>query len=43
MTERNVEIRRAFTNWQHVLAFRSWDDVDYEPGAALVPVGPLKN
>ncbi len=43
MTERNVEIRRAFCNWEHVLAFRSWDDVDYEPGAALVPVWPLKN
>lgn len=43
MTERNVEIRRAFSNWELVLAFRSWDDVDYAPGAALVPVWPLKN
>ena len=42
-TERNVEIRRAFSNWDKVAQFRAWDDVDYIPGAALNPVYPIDN
>ena len=40
MTDRNVEIRRAFANWWNVVEFRSWDDVEYVPDAWLVPVYP---
>ena len=42
-TERNVEIRRAFSNWTDVIAFRSWDDVEYREGASLVAVYPAEN
>ena len=38
--ERNIEIRRAFTNWRDVEDFVSWDNVRYREGAELIPVGP---
>ncbi len=41
--ERNVEIRRAFTNWKYVESFVSWDDVTYVEGATLTYVGPQDN
>ena len=28
-TERNIAIRRAFTNWRNVAEYRHWDDVEY--------------
>ena len=43
MTDRNVEIRRAFANWKYVVEFRSWDDVVYKTGVELTPVIPLHN
>ena len=43
MTDRNVELRRAFSNWQNVVEFRAWDDVDYREGVTLNPVIPLHN
>ena len=34
-TERNIAIRKAFANWQNVVEFRAWDDVEYREGARL--------
>ena len=42
-SEDNLAVRKAFSNWQNVTAFRELDDVEYREGAALTPVYPLDN
>ena len=39
-TEHNLAIRKAFTNWQKVTAFRSMEDIEYQEGAKLIEVYP---
>ena len=41
-TAHNLAVRKAFTNWRAVTAFRSIEDVEYQEGAWLVEVFPSK-
>ena len=39
-TEHNLAIRKAFGNWNKVVAFNSWDDIVYQEGVRLIEVYP---
>ena len=41
-TAHNLAVRKAFTNWRAVTAFRSIEDVEYQEGAWLVEVFPSR-
>ena len=41
MTDRNVAIRKAFLNWENVIVFRAWDDVEYREGVELYETEPI--
>ena len=43
MTEHNLAVRKAFTNWREVTAFHSIEDVEYREGVWLIPVQPSYN
>lgn len=40
-TDRNVAVRKAFVNWRNVVAFNSWDDVEYVEGVYIIDTKPI--
>ena len=39
-TDHNLAIRKAFVNWQNVVAYRGYDDIEFREGAKLIQVFP---
>ncbi len=39
----NLAVRKAFTNWPKVVAFRSIDDVEYRAGEKIIETYPMEN
>ena len=39
-TEHNLAVRKAFVNWQNVVAYRGYDDIEFREGAKLIQVFP---
>jgi hypothetical protein len=39
-TEHNLAVRKAFVNWQNVVAYRGFDDIEFREGAKLIQVYP---
>ena len=35
--DRYLGIRKAFRNWQYVICYTSWDNVEYQEGVSLLP------